>query len=252
MMKIAALFALALLVLAGCIAPGLRAESPLQAPSPLPTPLRVWLPLAEGGGWTRHCWALDTGADWRASVALLGEGECGHLWWWGAGMPANIIPACRSVAECERLDAAAIAATAPGATVLLLNEPNNPDTAGGGWPVGAGEAARRLGPVVDRLRAAGLKAACCGLYLDAADSLGAAAWWAGYVAAGGQSDVRHYHIFGRSAQDAAAARARAEKAMPGPWIVSESGWCNAVRQYVHGIDAPQVPATFALWSSRGC
>lgn len=37
-MKIAALFALALLVVAGCMTPGLRAESPLQAPSPLPTP----------------------------------------------------------------------------------------------------------------------------------------------------------------------------------------------------------------------
>lgn len=73
-MKIAALFALALLVVAGCMTPGLRAESPLQAPSPLPTPLRVWLPLAEGGGWTRHCWALDTGADWRASVAMLALG----------------------------------------------------------------------------------------------------------------------------------------------------------------------------------
>lgn len=239
------------LVLAGCVAVA-RSESPMQAPSPLPTPVRVYVPLVAGGGYTRHCWAMDTGQDWRTSVAMLGEGECGHLWWWGYGMPAAIWPACRSVAECEALDAAAIARTAPGATVLLLNEPNNADTAGGGWPVDAATAARRLRPVVERLHAAGLKAACCGLLVDATDSLHAAAWWAAYVAAGGASDVRHYHIFGNTAQDAARARGKAEKVMPGPWIVSEAGWCRRIREYVHGIDAPQYGMTAALWSSRGC
>lgn len=255
----AALLALCLL-LAACAAPapGVQPESPLWAVSPLTARpavqrYRVALPIVEGQNYTAHCTALDTWAatgSVAAQLATVGEGECFHVWWTPTPLPDGLWPACRSVSECEALDVARIARERPGATVLLLNEPNNPDIAGGGWPVAPDVAAGRLRNVVARLRQSGLAAACCGLYFDASDSLGGVRWWRAYVAAGGRSDVRHYHVFGLTRQDAIATRAKAERAMPPPWIVSESGWTCAVAQVVNGIDSARYHAAFVLHSAR--
>lgn len=243
-----ALLALALLV-AGYAAPPAPPDSPLQLPQPV-SPL--YLPVVDGPGATAQCWALDTWAgSVEAQIASLPEGGCGHVWWTPRPLPEGFWPACRSVAECEGLDIERIARERPGATVLLLNEPNNPDVQGGGWPVDPRTAAIRLAVLVGELRGAGLRAACCGLYVDRSDALGAATWWKAYAAAGGLSDVRHYHIFGLTAQDAAAAKGLAEKAMPGPWIVSEAGFCRRVADYVQRIDSPHYIAVFTL-ASAGC
>ena len=248
------------LVLAGCAAPG-QPESPLSplgagafvSPLNRAARYRVALPLVEGQGYTAHCVALDTWAgSVEAQLASAGEGECFHVWFTPTPLPDGLWAACRSVEECERLDIERIARERPGATVLLLNEPNNSDTAGGGWPVSPATAAARLRPVADKLRAAGLRVACCGLYFDKSDSLSGRAWWVAYTAAGGLSDLRHYHIFGRTADDAEAARRLAERAMPPPWIISESGWCRGVADYVQGIESPRYAAVFSLRSAGRC
>ena len=185
-------------------------------------------------------------------MASAGEGECFHVWFTPTPLPDGLWAACRSVEECEGLDVARIARERPGAIVLLLNEPNNPDYSGGGWPVAPDVAARRLDKVILRLRGAGLRGACCGLYVDKSDSLRAVDWWRAYASAGGKSDSRHYHIFGITASDAAAARARAERAMPAPYVISESGWNCAVSQYVQGIESPRYAAVFSLRSAGRC
>lgn len=206
------------------------------------------------GRWTRHCWALDT---WAGSVeeqlATLPEGACGHVWHWRPGYPT--LPACRSVEECAALDVDALAREQPESVVYLLNEPNNPDIEGGGWPVDAATAARELAPVVARLDAAGLTPACCGLYFDRADALDGTGWWEEFTAAGGTQGVAvaHYHIFGLSVWDAMSARRHAEAALgPGLLAVSEAGWCAALKEYVHGIDSPRYIMTAVLWRERGC
>lgn len=241
--------ALCAAVLAGCAGaqPAAAPVSPL-APGQRTPASRAWLPLVMGRGHTAQCWALDgwQGEPPAVQAGRAGEGGCGHIWWTPSPLPEGMWPACRSVEECERLNAQAIAKARPGGVVLLLNEPNNPDTAGGGWPISPATAAKRLALVVERLHAAGLKAACCGLYFDARDTLGAADWWKRYTAAGGLSDLRHYHIFGRTAGDAAAARARAARAMPGPWVISEAGWCESVKQALRRIEDRRYPAVFVL------
>ena len=130
----------ALLILAAC-APSPVPLSPLGAGafvSPVTVPTRaaryrVALPIVEGVGFTQHCVALDT---WAGNVAgqinSLGEGECFHVWFTPTPLPVGLWAACRSVAECERLDVAGILRARPGAIFLLLNEPQNPDVAGGG------------------------------------------------------------------------------------------------------------------------
>lgn len=225
-------------------APLAQPASPPAAPAPVH---RTHLPLVVVEGHTRACHALDT---WAGSAveqfATLGEGECGHVWWTPLPLPEGFWAACRSIAECEALDTRAIARARPGSTVLLLNEPNNSDVQGGGWPVEPQVAAQRLRPVIAALHAHGLKAACCGLYLDSTDWLNAEGWMADYRAAGGRLDLVHYHVFGRTADDARRIMRTAERLWPGRLIVSEAGWCEAVKDVVRQVDSPRYPAVFTL------
>jgi len=245
------------LVLAACAAPGVQPESPLWAVSPLPMRAdryRVALPLVEGQGWTAHCVALDTwGGSVPAQLATLPEWGCGHIWWSPNPLPDGLWPACRSVAECQRLDVAGILRARPGATFLLLNEPQNPDTAGGGWPVAPEVAARELRGVIADIRAWGGKAACCGLLMTPNDR-SAANWWGRFVAAGGTKGLAatHYHIFADSATGAAQVKQRAEALFSGPLIVSESGFCRGVADFVRRIESPRYIAVFTLWSAGRC
>lgn len=240
------LAAVCVVLLAACAPVPPQLDSPLFLPQPRRA---AYLPLVQVEGYTRKCRALDT---WQATgsvaaqIATLPEGGCGHIWWTPMPLPEGLWPACRSVRECEALDGAALAAQRPGAVVLLLNEPNNSDTVGGGWPETPERAAERLAAVVDRMHAAGLKAACCGVYVARTDPLGGAAWMERYFAAGGRADAVHYHVFGRTASDARRVMRRAEALWPGPLIVSEAGWCEQVKRAVEATDGPRYLAVFTL------
>lgn len=233
-------------VLVGC-APILPQPQP---PSPLFVPQArhaAYLPLVAVEGWTRKCKALDTWAgDVAAQIATLPEGGCGHIWWSPDPLPEGMWSACRSVEECAGLLRRTRAGGGLGPVVLLLNEPNNPDTAGGGWPVSPERAALELRPVVEALRAAGVAAACCGVYMDSLDSLDGAGWMEAYRKAGGALDVTHYHVFGRTAAEARRIMRRAEAEFAGPLVVSEAGWCESVKRAVEAVDTPRVLAVFTL------
>ena len=133
----------------------------------------------------------------------------------------------------------------------LLNEPQNPDVAGGGWPVAPEVAAQRLKPVIAAIRKAGGKVACCNLLMYPGDT-SAADWWARWIKAGGTQDIISYHIFARSTAGAAQVKQRAEALFPGPLIISESGFCRPVADYVRRIESPRYAAVFTLRSADRC
>lgn len=221
------------------------------------------LPLVEGQNYTAHCTALDTYTPTGGvpgQLNSLPEGSCGHVWWTPLPLPENIWASCRTIAECQALvipsritgvsPLSQILQKRPGATIMLLNEPNNPDTANGGWPTDPASAARLLRPVVQAIRAGGGKASCCSVYLDPTDSLRGVDWMRRYTAAGGQRDITGYHVFTRTEREARSIMATAEAAWNGPLLISEAGWGCPVTRAVQAKDSPRYVAVFTLHSAR--
>ena len=252
--ELVALLALCLL-LAACAAPGPQPESPLWAVSPLPTratPGRVHLPLVSRGGWTLHGYAMDAVADWRTAdwQAEAAEASLWHVWWYGPGMKG--LPACRSLAECGALNPATVARYSAHRYILIGNEFNNEDTAGGGWPETPSAAAAYLKANAPAWRAQGFQIVCCNLYLGPRNYT-AETWWAAFKRAGGMAhvDVCGAHIFGQSRADAVAVKRRID-AMCGamPKAITESGWGAEVGRFVQGINERGYVFALSLWSAK--